>query len=224
VRVCVLGLLMAGLLLAAACAHTSSAAPSLRTCVDRWNQGNMISWGPVSANVAFRRPLPKERSSIELSPHPQCIVAVAFGRGTLTCVLTGQGAYWCPPLHEATGPALRKNAMIDRRGVLTLDHPLKGTRPTPPLSWQHYPHVDGFVEPWTPSGTLRTGLRFIGRGRGGCVVVDETAVSGISCLMRNGGRYDACFPQWQEWLPGELAACGGVGGTRFVRWTITGRG
>jgi len=141
----------------------------------------------------------------------------------LTCVLTGSGAYWCPPLHEPTGPVLKKNARIDRRGVLTLDQPLKGTHPTPPLAWQRYPHLDGFVEPWTSSGRLRAGVRFTGEGGGGCVVVDETAVSGISCLTPNGGRYDACFPQWQDWLPGELAACGGLGGTRFVRWTITGQ-
>jgi hypothetical protein len=40
----VLGLLLAGLLLAAACGHKTSVAQTLRTCVDRWNQGNMISW------------------------------------------------------------------------------------------------------------------------------------------------------------------------------------
>jgi hypothetical protein len=220
----VLCLLLAGLLLAAACGHSRSAAQTLRTCVDRWNQGNMISWGPVSANVAFRRPLAKELSSIELSPRRQCIVAVDFGGGTLTCVLvsTSVGAYWCPPLHEPTGPVLKKNARIDKHGVLTLDEPLGGTHPTPPLAWQRYPHLDGFVEPWTSRGTLRAGIHFKGEERGPCVVVDETAVLGISCITPGGGRYDACFPQWQDWLPGELAACGGLGGARFVRWTITG--
>jgi hypothetical protein len=220
-RPSVLGLLLAALLLAS-CAHRTSSAETLRTCVDRWNQGNMISWGPVPANVAFRRPLATERSNIELSARRQCIVAVAFGGGTLTCVLSGSGAYWCPPLHESTGPVLKQNARIDRRGVLVLDRPLKGTHPTRPLAWQRYPHLDGFVQPWTSNGTLRAGVRFKGEGRGGCVVVDETAIGGISCLTPDGGRYDACFPQWQEWLPGELAACGGVGSTRFVRWTITG--
>jgi hypothetical protein len=116
-RPSVLSLLLAGLLLAAACGHKTSAAQTLRTCVDRWNQGNMISWGPVPANVAFRRPLARERSNIELSPRQQCIVAVDFGGGTLTCVLTSTGAYWCPPLHEPTGPVLKKNARIDKRGV-----------------------------------------------------------------------------------------------------------
>src|SRR5919197_1896252 len=148
----ILGLLLAGLLPAAASGHPTSAAQTLRTCVDRWNQANMASWGPVGANVAFRRTLASERSHIELSRRRQCIVAVGFGRGTLTCVLTGSGAYWCPPRHEATGPALKKNARIDRRGVLVLDRPLTGTHPTPPLAWQRYPHLDGFVEPWTSRG------------------------------------------------------------------------
>jgi hypothetical protein len=45
----------------------------------------------------------------------------------------------------------------------------------------------------------------------------------MSCLTPGGGRYEACFPQWQDWLPGELAACAGLGDTGFVRWTITGQ-
>ena len=52
----VLGLLLAGLLLAAACGHTTSAAQTLRTCVDRWNQ---------------------ER--------PGCVVSLIFDRGTIAC-------------------------------------------------------------------------------------------------------------------------------------------
>src|ERR671937_2007802 len=87
----VLGLVLGGLLLAAACGHKTPVAQTLRICVDRWNQGNMTSWGPVAANVAFRRPLARERSNIELSSRRQCIVAIDFGRGTLTCVLTGTG-------------------------------------------------------------------------------------------------------------------------------------
>jgi hypothetical protein len=219
----VLSLLLAGLLLGTACGHKTSAAQTLRTCVDRWNQGNMLSWGPAPVNIAFRQPVAKERTPIELSARRQCIVAIAAGGGTWTCVLGNSGAYWCPPLHEPTGPPLkRKNAMIDRRGVLVLDGPLKGTHPTPPLAWQRYPHLDGFIEPWTSSGVLRAGLRFMSRGRGSCVVVDETAISAISCLTSDLRRYEACFPQWPNWQAGDLAACGGLGDTRFVRWAITG--
>ena len=219
----VLGLLLAGLLLAPACGHKTSAAQTLRTCVDRWNQGNMVSWGPAPANVSFRRPFAKERASIELSARRRCIVAIAAGGGTWTCVLGNSGAYWCPPFHEPTGPPLtNQNGTIDKRGVLVLEHPLRGTHPTPTLAWQRYPHLDGFVEPWRSSGTLRAGLRFRGSGRGGCVVVDETAISAISCLTPDLRRYDACFPQWPNWQAGDVAACGGLGDTRFLRWAITG--
>src|SRR5438046_4488391 len=41
----VLGLALAGLLLAAACGHKASADQTLRTCVDRWNQDNMVDRG-----------------------------------------------------------------------------------------------------------------------------------------------------------------------------------
>ena len=191
--------------------------------MDRWNQDNMLGWGPAPANISFRRPVAKERASIELPARRQCIVSIAAGGGTWTCVVMNLGAYYCPPRHEPTGPPLTdKNATIDRRGALELDSPLKGTHPTPPLPWQRYPHVDGFIEPWTSSGKLRPGLRFKGEGRGRCFVVDETVTSGISCLRRIF-RYDACFPQRRNWRVGDLAACGGLGNTRFVRWKITGR-
>ena len=184
----------------------------------------MLGWGPAPANVAFRRPVAKEHSSIELSSRRQCIIAIPAGGGTWTCVLAGSGAYWCPPLHEPTGPPMtKKNATIDKRGSLEPDSPLKGTHPTPPLAWQRYPHVDGFIEPWTSRGTLRSGLRFKGEGRGRCFVVDETVRFGISCLSRRLLRYDACFPQRQNWRGGDLAACGALGDIRFLRWTITGR-
>jgi hypothetical protein len=147
------------------------------------------------------------------------------GGGTWTCVLGTNGAYWCPPLHEPTGPPLTtRNARIDEFGTLRLDSPLKGTHPAPPLPWQRYPHADGFVHPWTSSGKLRPGLHFQGKGRGRCFVVDEAALYGISCLKLSSGieRYDACFPQRLDWRAGDLAACGWSGGTSFTRWTITG--
>jgi len=162
---------------------------------------------------------------MQLSSERQCIVSTPAGDGTWTCVLAATGAYWCPPLHEPTGPplkALGRNATIDKRGVLELDSPLKGTRRTPPLPWQRYPHVRGFIEPWAAGGSLRPGLRFSDKKRGRCFVVDETALYAISCLTLQGARYDACFPQRLDWRPGDLAACGGLGDTTFTRWRITG--
>src|SRR2546429_906935 len=39
-----------------------SGAQALRACADRWNQGNMASWGPTFAAVSFRRPTRYERT------------------------------------------------------------------------------------------------------------------------------------------------------------------
>jgi hypothetical protein len=202
----------------------------------------MLGWGPTLAGVgvALRR--------VESGESSHCVVALAvsykrqaesrchdhpvsghseycFRRSqTYVCAMTHSGAYRCPTNAEGSPPLRRPNANVDERGVLSLDVSLEGTHATPPLAWQRYPHVDGFVEPWTASGTLRTGLRFEGAGRGRCFVVAETVRSGISCLGPRGSRYDACFPRRPSWRAGDVAACGQLGGTRFVRWTITGRG
>src|SRR5919197_1986231 len=219
-RLCVS--LAALLLPALSCGHKPPSAQALRTCVDRWNQGNMVGWGPGPANVAFRRPNAKERSNIELSSQRQCIVGIAVGDGTWTCVLSSTGAYWCPPLHEPTGPRLKENATLDRRGVLELDSPLTGTHPALPLPWQRYPRVDGYIHPWSSTGKLRPGLRFKGAQRGRCFLAEESARSAVSCLLPNGGRDDACFPQRRPWQRGDLAACSwGPGSTTFTRWVIT---
>jgi hypothetical protein len=174
------------------------------------------------AGPAHLRPNAKERSSIELSPRRRCIVATPAGDGTWTCVLSTTGAYWCPPLHEPTGPPLTENATLDRRGVLELDSPLSGTHPPPPLRWQRYPRVDGYIDPWTSSGKLRPGLRFKGDRRGRCFLAAETAArSAVSCLQ-GVMRSDACFPQRRPWRRGDLAACSfGPGSTTFTRWVIT---
>jgi hypothetical protein len=216
---CLLGALLP---FASAFGHPSARSQTLRTCVDRWNQGNMVGWGPGRVNVAFRRPNAKERSSIQLSSRRQCIVAIAVGGGSWTCVLSRTGAYWCPPLHEPTGPRLPANARLDRRGMLELDSPLKGTHPAPPIAWQRYPHVDGYIRPWTSSRKLRPGLRFKGEQRGRCFLAAETAArSAVSCLA-GASRYEACFPQRRPWQRGDLAACSfGPGSTTFTRWVIT---
>jgi hypothetical protein len=214
--------LCALLLPALSCGHHNSDAQALRTCVDRWNQGNMVGWGPGPANVAFRRPNAKEHSSIELPSRRVCLVGIAVGDGTWTCVQSDDSAYWCPPLHEATGPQLPENAALDTRGVLKLESPLKGTHAAPRLPWERYPRVDGYIHPWTSSGKLRAGLRFKGEQRGPCFLAEESARSSVSCLYPSGGRNDACFPQRRPWQRGDLAACSfGPGSTTFTRWVIT---
>src|SRR2546430_13333927 len=85
-----------------------------------------------------------------------------------------------PPLHEPTGPVLPENATLNRRGVLRLDSPVTGTHPARPLPWHRYPRVDGYIRPWTASGTFRLGLRFDGEERGRCFLVGETARGAVS--------------------------------------------
>jgi hypothetical protein len=54
---------------------------------------------------------------------------------------------------------VNKNATTGERGVLKLDVPLARTHATAPLAWQRrYPHVDGFIHPWTSAEKLRRGL------------------------------------------------------------------
>jgi hypothetical protein len=51
--------LMAALALSASASSSpdsqSPAAQALRTCVDRWNQDNMLGWGPTLVSVSVRR-------------------------------------------------------------------------------------------------------------------------------------------------------------------------
>ena len=68
--------LAALLLPAVSCGHKPVNAQALRTCVDRWNQGNMVGWGPGPANVAFRRPNAKEHSTIRVASRRLCIVGI----------------------------------------------------------------------------------------------------------------------------------------------------
>jgi hypothetical protein len=204
--------------------HGTKVTQAVRTCADRWNQANMVGWGPAPVNVAFRRPVARERRSIQLSRGRRCIVAIDLGDGSWTCVLAGSGAYWCPPLKESTGPELQRNARIDKYGLLVLDQPPKGTHATPPLRWHRYPLVDGYIQPWTTGGSLRPGLTFKRKGRGRCQLEDSTVNSAVSCLTPDFSRYDACFPRHRDGRGGDIAACAdGPGYTTFTRWKVFAR-
>jgi hypothetical protein len=204
-------------------AHGARVTQAVRTCADRWNQSNMVGWGPGSVNVAFRRPVPEERGPTQLSRGKQCIVSIAVGQASWTCVLVKSGAYWCPPLKEPTGPTIKENARLDKQGFVILDGPLKGTHATPPLLWHRYPVVDGYIQPWTAGGTLRPGLTFKREGRGHCFLADDTVYSAVSCLRPDLGRDGACFPRRRAGHGGDLAACSdGPGYTSYTRWRISG--
>src|SRR5438874_5221732 len=56
-----------------------AAAQALRTCVDRWNQAHMRSWGPALASVGLRRLDGTRLAAVGLHPgRPRCVVSVAF--------------------------------------------------------------------------------------------------------------------------------------------------
>jgi hypothetical protein len=209
-----------------------SRAQAVRTCVDRWNQGNMVGWGPAVGSAAFRRLDVRERKEMGAAKpeRARCTVALAADgrRRTWICVLDDDGAYVCPIRHEPFDVPLRnENASIDRRGVLKLDAPLPGTHATPPLPWQRrYPHVDGFILPWTRSGRLRHGLRLdqIGaprHSRGICshgseMMFDRSALRCVSDV-----QLDPCFARTPRWnRRGAVVACGYQGWTRFQRFVI----
>jgi hypothetical protein len=237
---------------------SATAALGLRTCIDRWNQGNMLGWGPTLVSVAIRRLDARERADLGFrSPgRPRCTASLAVHsprgatagcsgeavmpgqpkfcvnkRSTWVCVINAFGAYQCPTHADDASPLRDKNATTDKRGVLMLDVPLKNTRPTPPLGWQRlYPHTDGFIEPWTPAGRLRQGLRLTLFGKsfhGRCDQGSQQTVakSALRCWSdATSDLFDPCFPPTSLWnRRGIVIACASPGDTNFARFVITKR-
>jgi hypothetical protein len=131
----------------------AAAAPSaqaLRFCVDRWNQGNMISWGSMSVRISLRSLDAHERGRVSFGDDAQrrCTVSLAGREGdnSWICRIGDTGGYECPLVtSDGMPPLKRPNGTTDSGGVLRLDVPLKGTHATPPLRWQRrYPHVGWF--------------------------------------------------------------------------------
>ncbi len=142
------------------------------------------------------------------------------------CVLTDRGAFDCP-YSDVQGPRrTTSNASLSKTGVLTLDIPLGTTHAAPPLAWQRYPHVDGYIHPWTSSGHLRPGLQLrpSTMGPGGCYSRSEDIPdkSAITCVLSNQGRTGPCYAQKLNWHAGDIAACGGAADLTFYRLRITG--
>jgi hypothetical protein len=241
-------------------------------CLDRWNQANMVGWGPAFVRISVRRLDAKELAAVGLRNPAQrrCAISFAFesradpqtgcsGRarvpgkpgwcvdrsGTFSCAINALGAYNCPLIHEPLGPPLtKKNGTTDKRGVLKLDVALKDTHAARRLAWQRYPHIDGWVEPWTRTGDLRRGLAFAAKGHGPCFMGSEKTHAKLALTCRRPckggsslrvdrntlpcnspavGRFEPCFPSRRDSRPGDLAACAkSPGDTRFLRWTISG--
>src|SRR5713101_3435343 len=82
-------------------AASQAAAPArqaLRTCVDRWNQANMVGWGPNLVDIAVRRLVPAEEHNVgSYGPTPRCVASIApkLNEDTYVCVANDSGAYDC---------------------------------------------------------------------------------------------------------------------------------
>jgi hypothetical protein len=219
-------------------ATSPAAAPSrqaLRTCIDRWNQGNMLSWGSMSVRISIRTLDARERSVLSVS-NPlkrRCTLSLASRRGenSWICLINTAGAYDCPLVtSDGMPPLMTKNGTTDRRGALKVDLPLNATHATPPLAWQRrYPHIDGFILPWTDAGSLREGLSFFTAGgsrhyRGTCSRGSQQTVAKAALRCFSDVQFDPCFVAAANWnQPGTIAACAGAGSTRFSRFAISRR-
>jgi hypothetical protein len=238
---------------AARAAVAASPAQALRTCVDRWNQGNMIGWGPTLARVSIRQLSASQLAAVGLQDPAlvRCAISLAVysrrdartgcpgeavmpghpkfcldRRSTYVCVIDGLGAYECPTNAEGSPPLRNENATTDESGALSLDVPLKGTRVTPRLGWQRrYPHIDGFIYPWTRAGRLRQGLTFFTKeDRGTCSTGSEQTVAKSALRCLSNVIFDPCFPQSAAWdHRGGVVACASPGATTFARFVITRR-
>jgi hypothetical protein len=190
----------------------------------------MLGWRSRSVRISIRALTATERSVLLLPDHAQrrCTLSLADrpGENTWICRILHSGGYDCPLVTSDGMPVLKDaNATTNKRGVLTLDMPLAGTHPTPPLAWQHYPHTDGFILPWTPAGTLRPGLSSVESERGRCGFFVEHVVpqSAGRCVLPNGAIYEPCFPQHRDFVVHGPAACGSPGSRHFVRFVVTAR-
>lgn len=209
---------------------------ALRVCIDRWNQGRMLSWGPTLAFVSAR-----PRCTVSLAVHYVRKAATGCVKGAplptyagfcvdrsvvYICVINRFGGYVCPSNADTAGRALKlRNASTDTRGHLTPDTPLRGTHGTPPLQWQRrYPHVDGWILPWAEDGRLRNGLQFRARERGDCFRASQQTATRSAVRCASGPRStDPCFPRAAPLRPGDIVACPNApGDTSFTRFVVSG--
>jgi hypothetical protein len=75
-------------------------AQALRTCVDRWNQDEMTSWGSMSVRIAIRTLNARERVAVSFGDdaRPRCTVSLAnrLGDNSWICREDDSGGYACP--------------------------------------------------------------------------------------------------------------------------------
>lgn len=205
------------------------ASQALRTCVDRWNQDNMVGYRYDSGRLEVAMVSPGHLLGLATGVkgrEKRCVLMLGPEKAhPVYCVLAVGGAFYCP-YSPVEGPRrTTTNATLGKDGRLVLNVSLSGTHAARPLAWQRYPHVDSYVHPWTSTGRLRSGLRLRPwkLGQGGCFSGTEEIPdpAAIQCIGKTMGHTGPCYPQKRHWGPGDVAACGGVGPT-FSRFRITG--
>jgi hypothetical protein len=217
----------------------------------------MLGWGPTLVSVSIRRLDAREQPQLGLRGRglPRCTVSLAVHstrdsrtgcsgeavmpgypkfcvstQTTFVCVINTVGGYQCSRYADGSPPLRNKNATTDMRGVLKLDVPLRGTHATPPLAWQRrYPHIDGFIDPWTRAGTPRQGLSFDQAGgvrhyRGTCFRGSEYTFERSALRCVSDVQRDPCFGPTADWnRRGVVVVCASPGWTTFGRFVISRR-
>ena len=193
----------------------------------------MLSWGSRRVWISIRGLNARERSNLSI-PHPlqpRCTLSLVSGENSWICYIQVSGGYDCPLITSDGMPPVRHpNGRTDRRGTLTLDHPLAGTHPARPLAWQvRYPHVDGFILPWTRTGSLRPGVSFNQDGgarhyRGTCSLGSQHTHAKGALRCYSDVQFDPCFAPPGNWnRRGAIVACASAGWTSFGRFVIVRR-
>jgi hypothetical protein len=216
----------------------------------------MLGWGPTLVSVSVRRLDAREQDHVGVydrlrrctaslavfvprDPRTGCSGYAVMPGGanscvstqtTFVCFINRAGGYQCSRYADGSPPLRNKNATTDDRGVLKLDVPIARTHATPPLAWQRrYPHVDGFIHPWTSAGKLRRGLTLDQAGgarhyHGSCFRGTEFTHDPSALRCVSDVQFDPCFPPTGDWnRRGVVVACAAAGSTTFGRFVITRR-
>jgi hypothetical protein len=98
-----------------------SSAQALRTCVERWNQDNMVSWGSMSVRMAIRALDAHERARVSFGDDAQrrCTLSLAGrpGDNSWICRIGNAGVYVGPLVTSDGMPPLRNaNGSTGQRG------------------------------------------------------------------------------------------------------------
>ena len=213
---------------------------ALQRCADLWNAMTfrspkyvdtdaVILAAPCAVRLPYRynlvgTPATRCKSGDHMiTKRPIECVSTTLG---FACRVDAYHAYQCAQ-NASSIRAKATNANINARGLLTLAHPPHVRPSFVPPSWvRNYPHLDGFIQPWTADASrLRSGLRFLHESESGTCGQGSDASGAKGAIRCYGANrvLDPCFPQGSSVGSGVVAACPvAAGSEQFVRFQITG--